>query len=1506
MPTIPNITYKVPKYFNTQPIDFSVPPPDTGKPPMSSQQASEKAFYVAGTYSENPVEDYQAIKTDLETTGSSEFVRIAEDRLKQEHDAEIVSTITSIIQDPEISKVTRQAVLQQYASGGFVPQSIKDRYLQKMAASPTGQTIDDQHAQDLVIDSFTKRKQELDRAALVKKAEEGKKSFLDYVQGTGAIGAHILMSIPAGLAAVFTAIKEQDAGKAVEVLEKVQSYSYAPTSQGAQEVQASIAEAMSVLGIPAQWVGDKLFEFTGSPIAGAFGQTVLDPVALLPVGKAASMIKRGIKGKPHIPETSPAATTQVANPTKAAELGAAALQDDTGRVAEALGTDQGSIISDWVLPKLPEEIQKEYIDLSAQIKALDETQKATFEIQRYDANIVNATRREEDLSKINQILREARTPHYQQAASHYEILDNSTQGTMTFGRNGTSGYVREIDAQNALERLKESIDGQFDEGNRGSLTLVKKDTGYHIEWKFKQDYDDISNLIFGKDSIQTSILGMNVSGLARSRLGNYIFAQGRFPDWVEKGASRGIERAAIIEKHLLDTIQGNVKTRKIGRELDHLINDAEELGKEFYKRSELESMFPHLAQKQVNSLFESHIFWRRLQHYKYNWLNRETKHKMAAQGMKGIYDDAGNYVGAGSTHFPNTEMGKIKEVWDFDKKQSVAFSEDVLVKEGKTLVRLNDKVELEGKVLQFAIVGGKHKLDFLPNQVLPEVPGYSARKVKENFFVQITPKKLNIDGVDVTDAKTLENFSKVKAATRNEHEGLKVKEQLEADYPDHIVTVRPERMDNYGRVITDYQVHAELLRSSMRRGERLPSAEGVARIEDRLVTEIESIQRLSQMGAFRQWDEAFQKSYIQGFGDFLPEGKFPEYVGQIVPRQNMDKAVAAEYKNALRLFEYYSKMKRFETFGDYIWKQGLTAIADVIDRWKVPADVMRQLSRTANPLVKYPKIAASMMYIHLNPLRQWLLQPMQMVEMYAINPVTFSQNMTQLIPVRMALLSSASVLGKHKALYDDILSRMPLQMSKKEFNDVVGAIKESGLLQSVDLNVLVHGMFKNMDRNLVENIPERFAKDFADSLKAPVRISRTAGFDFAEITNRIGLWLQTKSIWEARNPGKDWRTREAKEAISADANRLAGNMNKAGNLPYQQGALSVFMQFAAINQKLLMNLLQDNATILSPAQRARLAVTRAGLYGAKYGLPGGAALYYFLDQSDDPLIQENKEVLRRGLIDRVANDLVGAMLDPDKPTQLEVGKSLSPYSENVLPYVDFIRELFKLSDGSANTNPRFPSMGAVSSIYETADQIKSWFTTREINDQSFASAVLDATELASGMNNYAKMQLALGMGDLVTKNGNKYGMEMTRLEAIGKLFGVQTTEEVDLWRMKELLSDHQAEKKAMAQDIHRYLMYQRKHIGEPDFEIYVRRLNSFMSLLSEKQFSPQDKDELFAEIVKLDQQSQTTLKESLFADIWKYHADNQAEAITKVMNILRTSDKPRTRKFVESLEKGKL
>lgn len=1514
--------------------DFVLPPLEADKPIMAEEQASDTAFYTAASSSPTPIDDYHSIYADLSQNGGSQVLDNALAQFKQEQSETTKQIVKSIIEDPSIPVQEKTGILSTYSVGGYISQDIRDRYIQRSASLDLGDKPSDTKAQDEVLKNLPNALTEVDNRTQRQNIVEGEAHFSNYAKAFGITGVNLLSGLGAGVVGTLYSIYKRDAVAGKELFDKyAEDWAIMPKEAATQRLVNGIGETLSVLGVPAQRIKEQTMRMTGSAGAGIVTGVILDPLNFVDVGVAASVIKKSIKGEgPKVRPGSPLDTTTATNPKMAHDLALGALEDADGTTARALGTDKAAIVNEFVLPKaLPLSERGNNPDLSAALSYLDADLEETFKANRFDPNIQDATQRRADIDAVYSILNETREPKYLQSQSYISSTDNVFEGKAVFSKDRSYFYSTKEDVIHAYNQIEESI-MKLPKEEQGTLFIVDKLTGtkykpaalmdelrdegsinqFSVEWEWKKEYDDLNLRIFGPDAVKTSILGIDASRLARSGAARWFFSHSTLPKWYESSALRQAERSAYVSGKLLNVIRNNIANTPHKKELDALIRNAEELGKEYYNKQEIQRMFPDLGTKQVDDLFETHTYWRRVNHYNHAVANDIHANTLKREGFtKGLFVED-RYYGPINEDIKFTSTGEVPlKVWDMDLDIPIKFQWLDTKKDatydvgGKRLGALKKPVVGEdGVIYEYALFGGrKSKTDILPQQVLPRIPGYSPIKTEGHFFVRMTPTKLNINGWDVIDKTRLSTHSRVIGVAKNEFEAKKLQEMFEQKYPDHVIDYRPERGADYGRIVDDMQAHGELLRNAMQRGERLTSIDGPAPVEDRLVTLVNTTRSLQRQNAMRVWEEATKEAFVKDFGEFLPLGTFPESLSDIKPRPNMNREEAKSFANARRVFEYYSKIKSFETLGDHIWKTSLHAVADILEKWKIPSNLVRDVANKGNLLFNAPRQAASLMFIHLNPLKQWLVQPAQLLEMYAIFPQRAIQNMVDLGAVRLALASEAPVLKGKGKWVNDLARKMAPSMSKRDFDDTVKAIKESGIMQSVDLNMLVHGVFNDVERGLREGSWEKAYNDIVTVPRAAAQLSRSIGFDFAELNNRIGLWLQVRDLWKSQNPGKNWNTLENREIIATEAFKLSGAMNRAGSLPYQQGALSTVFQFAAISQKLLFNLIQDNATILTSAQRARLTAARSALWGVKYGIPGGALVYYFLDKSEDPVVQENAEVLKRGLFDRVGNYILQALAGSEE-SDVSFGKSMSPYGEltSGMPYIDVAFEMAKMFD-ERPAGPRFPALGAVTSLGQAVDRFQSWFITKDITGESWSKAVWEAAKVASSMSNWAKGQLMLSTKDKITKNGNHLGLNATAAEAYGQMLGFSTYREEDLWSAASQIQDRKEMIKSMAGEIHQWMSNQKTELGDDSWETHFGMLTSFMSMLKNNDnWTDQDIKEVADQVVELDRQQFKDVNTSVLMSLLKARTDENDEQLKIVEKKLRLSADPKTKELLDILD----
>jgi hypothetical protein len=969
------------------------------------------------------------------------------------------------------------------------------------------------------------------------------------------------------------------------------------------------------------------------------------------------------------------------------------------------------------------------------------------------------------------------------------------------------------------------------------------------------------------------------------------------------------ERAAKRTALIMSTIKSKIGTTKHPKELAKLIDEAESKGIDHFSTKAIASRFPNLTTKEVDDLFQTHTYWRRVNHWNWDLANYQFINLLYKQGYtKGLYVDS-KYMGAVNENISFAHAGMTpKKVWDYETNSAVPFTM-LPTKKGagvydvstKQLVQLKKPMSNDlGQIFEYALIGDtKTRLDMLPSNVLPRIPGYSPVKTEAHFFIDVTPTKLEINGVTVEDPLRLRTHTETVASAKTQYEANLLRKEFETRYnldpknPTHIVKDRPDRGASYGRIIDESEAHSNLLRNAMQRGERL---EGTGTIEDRLTTLIDTSQSLARQNSMRVWEDTTQKAFVKDFSQFLVDDKFPESSNDIHPLPNMNREELRAFQDANRVFEYYAKLKSFSTWGDAVWKDTFHGLADVFEKWKIPSNLVRDVANKGNLIAEIPKQLASIMFISLNPGKQWIIQPAQLLELYAIYPTTAYKNFADLGAVRLALMSKSPIFKGKASIYEDLARKMSPGMDKVEFNKTVKAIEDSGLLQSIDHNLLVHGVFNDVSRGLNEGTWEGAYRNLTAIPKAVVKGSRAVGFDFSELNNRLGIWLQVRDIWKSRNPGKDWDTLETKEYISVEANKLAGSMNKAGSLPYQKGALAVLFQFAAISQKQTLNLIQDNATLLSPNRRAALAATRAALWGTKYGLIGGAAIYYYIDRSENEEVRKYADELKVGLSDRIFNQFLKAVTGSEY-SEVNISTTMSPYGNSTvgLPYVDVLFEMAKLVDDKP-TSPRFPALGAIDTASSAINTFQSYFITEELTVENAGKAFMEAASVASGMSNWSKSQLMFAMGDKVTKNGNHLGLKASKAEALAQMFGFTTTREESFYEIFNATMDDKAEIDTMATDIHQQLMLKKKRDGDTHAPMDYQAMNSFIAVLKDDTGNwPQSRiNKVVEKVLEKDRQSYLDSDQSILMDLVKNGANMNDKRVQYIIPKLESTLNPET------------
>lgn len=1551
------------------PDNFEIPLVENVQKGLPEEDASSQAFYGAAAYNENFSQDYQKIYEDLKSTGTSDLFETSKKRWMEEQDAFIKSALPKIIADPSIDYNTKKDLVLKYSVGGGLSKDLRDKYIQRVSTTPYTDSPVEEENQTKYKSSITKVKAALDEARKKEAQEEGESWGIATLQGLGLAGVDIAQGIVAGLGGALYTLKKWDpiAGQTF-MGELTEKWRLNPRSNKSEDIRNGIANVLSVATIPGEALTEALTEATGKAslslvasvgaeaVVGAKVSTATSPM----LKKAASAIVKPILNA-GIKKKSPLQDAAVANPKVAEDLIKTALQDETEVTARNLGTTKGEIYNDTALPSLDTVPDLNLMpDFHEQLIISDREFQKTYDYQRFDETVqTSATERRNDLDTVLDVIKQTAPYYHQNKSSIQNIEGNVYEGYATYGKDNARFFSTKDEVAEFLPTFQEAVKNAKDHLN-ATITVVDQTTNsvyknlnevpaegnfaFRLDWK--KEYDDVTPLFFKPNSVTSSIslgpkwLGLSnidVSKLARSPSSWWFLNIGTLPKFVDQGLARMAPRTAKMEGDLLRDLQKFTASTKHPKEFMDLIEDAEIENKDWYSTKEISDRYTYLDSKGVEDVFMAYTAARRVSQRLHSVVNINKRTELFSKGFdRGLYVN-GKYINIpvnNNWRFNSIDEAKAfaSEVWDFDLDMPNKFEIDpnkleegsIDVTTGRRLVKLANPYEdpLDPlKVYEYALAGGtKSKVDILPQRVVPRVKGYFPLKTDENFFISATPVYRNINGrITKNDtpagADKLANYAKVIAAGRTMKEVNKIKEALEKQNrtrsPEErvIYTVNRDRSVSFNSFEKELEARTEINRAAQKRGPTLYNLSGVARREDRFVTLVNTIRSMSRQNASRLFDENFQRAFEKSFSGFIPDGKFPAKESDIsfkgaTPSLETEARVA----EARAIYRKYARLNSFGTFLDEKFQTIFHSIADIIDDFTVPADLLRKLGNKGNFITTGLKVFTSTLFINLYPQRQWIVQMSSLLDIMAMQGLVLPKAVfifQNTAAIRMALMAESNYLNNKN--YGPIAKKTReaaqkmSSMDKKEFEDTLNAIRSSGLLESIDLNMLVQGVVKDLSVPLVES-------QMASVLKAPGRAvgmlsrgSRAIGFDAAEATNRVGLWLAAKQLWQEKNPGKDWNTIKNIEEISYEEFRLSGSMSRAGAYAYQEGFPSLFMQFSAISQKMLMNVIQDNATFLSPSQRARLAAARLLMYGPRFGLPAGALVHHYANNVEDEEAAKWIKEAEKGIVDHMVNGLI--YLTTDQKGDLNLSTNLSSYSQYGLPAIETIFEFYKAFDDKP-ANPKFPAIGAAGAIEEVGSFWKNTFRAKEFTEENAPTILYESLKFASGMGATGKAVLMYELGDKFTKAGIPLGMRATGIEAIAQFVGVGTFREESLYEGAVYMGDYSKIIKDTAKDAHGSFVKLYKDSDEATFMTSAKYLGSYMGALKGGDFwGEPELDAFYKAFMDLEKDREKSLKDSVTMKLLQKASSKNNEALSKSYNALSSTLSPEKQKEFSELFK---
>jgi hypothetical protein len=918
----------------------------------------------------------------------------------------------------------------------------------------------------------------------------------------------------------------------------------------------------------------------------------------------------------------------------------------------------------------------------------------------------------------------------------------------------------------------------------------------------------------------------------------------------------------------------------------------------------------HLTKTNLDELWNGYEHYRLLADHQHRALNQIDRKDRLAQDQKAIYDAQDNHIGFGIRVSPES-IGDTRHVWDMDIDAPIMLARKAdgsLDLNGREIVRFPNHLNASAddvasikdangnplfttrandNIYEYGVVGGTTRLGHLPEVTLPKLEAYSPVINIENYYIKKIPTKLRLNGNQlITDAEKLKSYAKTIGAAATKEDAIKLATEMQKEFPDYNVTWASERADSNAAIITDYKVYQEQVNQSKRRGERLPTLTGKARIEDPLQALSMRARNIARLGAWQDYTDVFKKQWVKGFGDLTTDHTFPNVLTDI-KRPKLDTEVDLNrFHAAQRLFEQYTRSNYQTLMSDEVWKTSMHIIGDVLEARKLQAgsEAFRELAKQGNLLIKLPSSLASALYLSANPARQWVIQMQQQYTWTLLDPAFIGYGVPNILPLTLAVLSRASDMGEHAgAMYKTARSMSGL--SKQEFDEIYNALVATGVPQSVDLNMMLHGVMNNSNYSLDPSTAKAVSDRITQTVKLPFSLGKAVGYGPAELSNTIGTWLFAHKRWVKNNPGKDWKNPKNSEEISGHAWELSGSMStEAGALPYQKGVAGVFFRFFAIQQKQLMQVFSSK--LLSKNERSKLLAANMILFGI-YGTPFGLAIDYAINQVDDPEINANWNQYKGSVMDLTVNTALDMMLreSGEKASSLAVSASMSPLP-GVHPVYDVFSNMLKLLN-KEEPAPRFAVFNALGSLGESLKDMNNNFIANDYDTpEAMMMMLTELAEMTSGYNNVMHAITIDYLGDKVNKMGNKQGLSLGMSEAIAQIFGVKTKEEQTQWDALDIIK---GEKQLVDHHIKRisdHMKKSKEDYKELSYYERVEKMQKFNGIIPEKL-----RDRVLDGVMKEDAKEAKTPGDSIMMYMLEHNNAGSSEVMNKLKgNLAGRSD----------------
>lgn len=1192
---------------------------------------------------------------------------------------------------------------------------------------------------------------------------------------------------------------------------------------------------------------------------------------------------------------APANIVQSANPEKARAIHDVVMKSSTDEVAEALyGTPKGQAIINDVFPQVVTEsgaVTAKVVDIGRNLRKEMQVSDEVIDLI-HDTGATFYTAAEKASVRANRVndFKAAEGFTVNDAEASFSIVGGRIKIDAMYG-TGEGGFLKAEDAfTQARYALKNTGIPESD------MTLMRlsgldyvpttlaevagKDGSYKIRISSYSDISpsDLYNADKGGSALEPMLIKRNwldsIPGLTSNSTGSaarYVMdAASMLPPVITGPASVATDATSRFEKHMLslasvfsDAYVKLPKARQAGV-MDYF-KEANYNGVAFDRTNLMARSF---SPEEIQIISDWKTFWDG--HYYLE--NYDMVRSLDSQGYR-MFKNATTelYVK------PIPKNQNIGRLYDPATDTVISHSKidgDALYQAGGTYAKLRRPADFNGSVVDHMIVRNT------PSEYTRKFNNSdSVLNYRDGYFqLQYTKNAKFVDEVDGDVVRTVavagDTLEATAFATRMTASGNGKTYKVRGD----VKGLRREG-DEW------WDINSASGRIAQRhRGKLLEDASGLNHLGDGsyIVNPVDSAVRaaksISGRTVNRPMLEAAKARFIQQFGHLLESngagGKaWPSRIEAITAK---GEVTTKELRDARTTYEYINYLENgyINTMDDVI-KAGFNAVAGILGKYSV-ATGSTKLAKMERGALAASEIAVStslksgvyLTYIVSNVFRQWIVQPHQALRMASYNPKGMANGgilklATGYLGGELHLPGFTGFIGKGFEIIGDITRIKTPHLNHNDFSDFV---KASGLFDSVDKSNLVRGTL--LDAADSTNVVGRAVGKYAT---IPMR---KIGFDLGETIN---LLLHAAAVYERRmRKGGDLKDLAQRDEAYSEIRAVSGDMNFAGDMPYNQTSPSVIMQFMQVGHKMM---LQATNRRIAVSDRMRMVAMDMVLWGSP-----AVAIANWLGKDilpEDPIA---KEAVAWGLESALLNNLLSQIAE--RPVSLDFS-SLAPYDASLSGWKEFVIHLATGGPVAAIANSPSGQLflkegGRVRVAIASLSRLFGFSEDMDETPDSAVRAAKDVAKVLSGIHNLTKAQIILDTGKTWDKTGKLTDEGLGVTEAVAQVFGFTTSTSRDMFKsIKENNADVKAHKDRVTQDIKAIMAYYTTELATDNADLqWITRVTG--KVLRTYQNDPVAQDIMNAEITKALRSKDQILIDSILKVVDIPGINNTRDRISKL------------------------